>query len=105
MRTGHVLSAEYGKAKVDEGLPQVNVAYFLDRKRGYQFMCMAQNRNCNTIYGLKFKGKPFEKSRNEYFLYLYYNEGDVATLAAAKQDSIEYISKHLAGKKDDKRRI
>lgn len=27
-------SAEYGKAKVDEGLPQVNVAYFLDRKSG-----------------------------------------------------------------------
>lgn len=179
--SGHVLSAEYGKAKVDEGLPQVNVAYFLDRKSGipiyfdlyygsiidmshcqvalekikavkhdlkgsfvmdrgyfcsenieymsdsgYLFMCMgksgrmldkliaanprdnlcmAQNRIYNTIYGLKFKGKPFEKSRNEYFLYLYYNEGDVATLAAAKQDSIEYISKHLAGKKDDKRRI
>ena len=32
--SGHVLSAEYGKAKVDEGLPQVNVAYFLDRKSG-----------------------------------------------------------------------
>lgn len=27
-------SAEYGKAKDDEGLPQVNVAYFLDRKTG-----------------------------------------------------------------------
>lgn len=29
-----VSSAEYGKAKVDEGLPQVNTAYFLDRDTG-----------------------------------------------------------------------
>ena len=29
-----VESAEYGKAKNDEGLPQVNVAYFLDRSSG-----------------------------------------------------------------------
>lgn len=29
-----ILSSEYGKAKVDEGLPQVNTAYFLDRNTG-----------------------------------------------------------------------
>ena len=30
----NVDSAEYGKAKVKEGLPQINVAYFLDRSTG-----------------------------------------------------------------------
>ena len=30
----NVESAEWGKAKIDEGLPQVNVAYFLERKTG-----------------------------------------------------------------------
>ena len=29
-----ILSSEYGKAKVDEGLPQVNTAFFLDRDTG-----------------------------------------------------------------------
>ncbi len=29
-----IIAGEYGKPKVDEGLPQVNVAYFLDRKTG-----------------------------------------------------------------------
>ena len=29
-----IYSAEYGKAKVDEGLPQVNIAYFLERSSG-----------------------------------------------------------------------
>lgn len=34
VNSNYIESAEYGKAKVDEGLPQVNVAYFLDRNSG-----------------------------------------------------------------------
>lgn len=176
-----VLSAEYGKAKVDEGLPQINVAYFLDRKsgipiyfdmfsgsiidmshcktvleklstvrkdlkgsfvmdrgyfscenidflqeNGYSFLCMgknfgmlkklieqyskdemcrSRNRVYDTIFGVKLKGKAFEKSEYEYNIYLYYNEGDIATIASAKQTELEYIAKRLVGKKDAKRQI
>ena len=32
--SSNIKQAEYGKAKVDEGLPQVNVAYFLERETG-----------------------------------------------------------------------
>ena len=32
--SSNIKQAEYGKAKVDEGLPQVNVAYFLERESG-----------------------------------------------------------------------
>ena len=32
--SGAVEGAEYGKAKVEEGLPQINVAYFLERRSG-----------------------------------------------------------------------
>lgn len=66
---------------------------------------MSQNRIYNTTYGLKFKGKRFEKSTNEYFLYFYYNEGDVTTLVSVKQDSIEYIANYFVDKKDPKRII
>lgn len=169
---------EYGKAKVDEGLPQVNTAYFLDREtglpiyfdiyygsiidmshcqialekiksvkknikgmivldrgyfsspnldyfssKGFSFMCMGKdgftlsnliktypkeviskpiNRIYKTIYGMKLIGKPFVNSKNEYFLYLFYNEADVASEISRIQDDIEYCSRFLVGKKDEK---
>ena len=34
MSSGNLESAEYGHPKVNEGLPQVNVAYFLEHKSG-----------------------------------------------------------------------
>ena len=167
---------EYGKAKVDEGLPQVNTAYLLDREtglpiyfdiyygsiidmnhcqialdkikkikkdvigmfvldrgyfssnnldyfyhKGFSFMCMGKdgitlstlisiypreeiskpiNRVYQTIYGIKLIGKPFNNSKQDYFLYLFYNEADVASEIARIQDDIEYACKFLVGKKD-----
>ena len=172
---------EYGKAKVDEGLPQVNTAYFLDREtglpiyfdiyygsiidmshcqvaldkikkikkdikgmivldrgyfssnnldyfsdKGFSFMCMGKdgltlselisiypkeeiskpiNRIYKTIYGLKLIGKPFKNSKKNYFLYLFYNEADVANEIARIQDDIEYACKFLIGKKDENENI
>lgn len=177
----NVLSAEYGKAKLDEGLPQINVAYFLDKKsgvpiyfdmfsgsiidmshcktviekltavrhdlrgsfvmdrgyfssenidyldeNGFSFLCMgkngvvlkqlieqyareqlcqSRNRVYDTIYGTKLKTKAFEKSQHQYFVYLYYNEGDVATIACAKQTELEFIAQRLVGKRDKKNQI
>lgn len=173
--------SEYGKAKVDEGLPQINTAYFLDRENGlpiyfdiyygsivdvahcktaldklktvnpnieghivldrgyfsmsnleyltknsFCFTCMGKegkvfsklinehpkeaiskpiNRIYKTIYGLKMKGKAFEEGKNEYNLYLFYNEADVASEVARIQDDIEYCAKNLLGKEDKKEYI
>ena len=167
---------EYGKAKVDEGLPQVNSAYFLDRDtglpiyfdiyygsiidmshcqialdkikkikkdikgmivfdrgyfscnnldcfsdKGFSFMCMGKdgttlstlistypkeeiskpiNRVYKTMYGIKVTGKPFKNSKKDYFLYLFYNEADVANEISRIQDDIEYACHFLIGKKD-----
>lgn len=177
----NIVAAEYGKAKVDEGLKQINTAYFLDREtglpiffdiyygsiidmshcqialekirsidpnisgtivldRGYyssknieyllnndiNFIFMAknckkmndliykynaseitqpQNRIYKTIYGIKSKGKPFDDSSKELYLYLYYNEEDVAVCVSNLQDSIERTCKFLVGKKDTKGHI
>lgn len=175
--SSHGLSlSEYGKAKIDEGLKQINTAYFLDRESGlpiyfdiyygsiidmahcqtalnkiksikkdvngmfvlergyfssnnieyivnsgFSFMCMGKDNNTleelirqhpkeeiskpinrvyQTIYGIKIIGKPFVNSTKNFYIYLFYNEGDVASEIAKVQDEIEYCCKFLVGKKD-----
>lgn len=177
----NIESAERGKAKDDEGLPQINVAYFLDHRTGlpiyydiyygsiidmehcktaiaklktikpdikasfvmdrgyfsesnlsylennnYDYLCMgkqtkefkklvtlhsavkisrAVNRIYGTVYGIKERGKVFSESEKEYYKYFFYDTSKASTELPEIQDSLEYISSCLIGKRDKKQYI
>lgn len=179
--SSNIDSAEYGYSKSNESIPQVNVAYFLDRKTGvpiyydiyygsiidmehcitatskikqisetskisfvmdrgyfssknlayfqdnqFSFLCMGKDTTCfknlinqnpkhvisksinrihETTFGLKFNSKLFDKEKQNYFIYLYYDEEKVPYLCSEKYKYAENISKNLAGKKDKNNHI
>lgn len=173
--------SEFGQPKVDEGIPQVNVAYFLNRKtglpiyydiyygsiidmnhcktaidkikeiasavkiqfvmdrgyfsqsnieyianNGYEFVCLGKKNDCfskyvrenppevmkkssnrikQKLYGIKFKDLAFKESKNNFYVYLIYNEQEALNKGNDLQDEIESLAKLLIGKKDEHEKI
>lgn len=171
-----IIGAEYGHSKVNEGLPQINVAYFLERKTGlpiyydiyygsindmehcnlgiekikkinskinaslvldrgyfsqknleflrknnFDFVCMGKTNAMldrlideyniskitktefwikGTTYGVKLNDMPFSKSKENYHIYLFYDNSNVSEITANKLSYYSYYSKMIIGKFD-----